>query len=406
MYRRSFIFLAAPSSRLWWSPYGKSDRAGDVTGLKPGVGHGGSAPRELFQRTTWHRQSHYAVSAGGRGAAETDAAGVSSSSASPNSSSSPGSGRKKSYAEAAAGPLGTASSAGRQQGIHMYANKENAWDGYTDDRFYGAKRFREYWRRMLADRGVRYYIFAVVVLMMAAGAKLWQMQNEQRSQNGLLGPRKKNYRSRLTVVLDVDETLLSYGDKAFRLKAGLVARPYLAELLDYLTSIDAEVVLWAACSERYMRQVLGVIDPSGVRVSQYITRDKEWFSKDNYYEKNVLWLKRPLENVLIIENRPLSVRNCNANAILVDDFIRGEYMDTGQDHPANDHALRTIKNIIEDLETSGMAVPEYLANTKVRNPEIKEIPCHLAIRQLPDEIARGVFYFVGDKFKASPATIK
>ncbi|KPA84229.1 putative mitochondrial TFIIF-stimulated CTD phosphatase [Leptomonas pyrrhocoris] len=397
MYRRSFILLAAPSSRVWWSPYGKPDRTGETTGTQPDFGHSGSAPRDLFQRTTRHRQSHYAVSAGGRRVAEP------SSSSSPDSSSvaSAGAGRKKkSYAEAAAGPLGTAGSAGQQQAMHMYANKENAWEGYTDDCFYGAKRFREYWHRMLADRGVRYYVFTVVVMVMAAGAKLWQMQTAQRAQNGLLGPRKKNYRSRLTVVLDVDETLLSYGDKAFRLKAGLVPRPYLAELLDYLTSIDAEVVLWAACSERYMRQVLGIIDPSGVRVTQYITRDKEWFSKDNYYEKNVLWLKRPLEDTIIIENRPLSVRNCNANAILVDDFIRGEYMDTGQDHPANDHALRTIKNIIEDLETSGMPVPEYLANAKVRNPEIKEIPCHLAIRQLPDEIARGVFYFIGDKMKA------
>jgi hypothetical protein len=391
MYRRSFFALAAPSSRVWWSPYGKSDRTGEVTGTTPGLGHSGSAPRDLFQRTTRHRQSHYAVSDGG------------SSAASSSSSAAASAGRKKSYAEAAAGPLGTARSAAQQQAVHMYANKENAWDGYTDDRFYGAKRFREYWQRMLSDRGVRYYVFTVVVLMTAAGAKLWQMQNAQRAQNGLLGPRKKNYRSRLTVVLDVDETLLSYGDKAFRLKAGLVPRPYLAELLDYLTSIDAEVVLWAACSERYMRQVLGIIDPNGVRVSQYVARDKEWFSKDNYYEKNVLWLKRPLEDTIIIENRPLSVRNCNANAILVDDFIRGEYMDNGQDHPANDHALRTIKSIIEDLETSGMAVAEYLANPKVRNPEIKEIPCHLAIRQLPDEIARGVFYFVGDKFKTKNA---
>lgn len=395
MYRRSFLRLAAPPSRMWWTPYGKTDRFGDVTGTNPSIGHAGSAPRELFQRTARHRQSHYAVSAGGRGAAEqsADASG-------PSSTSGPG--RKKSYAETAAGALG----AGRdqQKGVHMYANKENAWDGYTDDRYYGAKRMKEYWNRMLGDRGVRYYIFTVVVVMMAAGAKLWQMQNNQRAQNGLLGPRKKAYRSRLTVVLDVDETLLSYGDKAFRLKAGMVPRPYLVELLDYLTSIDAEVVLWSACSERYMRQVLGIIDPSGVRVSQYITRDKEWFSQDNYYEKNVLWLKRPLEDTLIIENRPLSVRNCNANAILVDDFIRGEYMDTGQDHPANDHALRTIRKVIEDLETSGMPVPEYLADAKRRDPEIKEIPCHLAFRQLPDEIARGVFYFVGDKFRSPTAS--
>lgn len=389
MFRRSSRVLTPLGA---WSPFGRPDRTGDATGKKPRLGDTGSAPRDLFQRTARHRQSHYAVSAGGRGAADRVA-----------DAPTPPSARKKTYAEVAAGPLGTASSAGAQQGVHLYANKENAWDGYTDDRFYGARRFREYWHRMLADRGVRYYFFTIIVLMTAATAKLWQMQNLQRAEYGLLGPRKKQYRSRLTIVLDVDETIVSYGDKAFRLKAGLVPRPYLAELLNYLTSIDAEVVLWSASSERYMRQVLGVIDPSGVRVSQYLTRDKEWFTQDNYYEKNILWLKRPPEDTLIIENRALSVRNCNANAILVDDFIRGEYMDTGQDYPVNDHALLTIKRVIEDLETSGLPVADYLADRKRRNGDIKEVPCHLAVRQLPDEIARGVFYFIGDKYKLKGA---
>ncbi|KAH9588842.1 FCP1 homology domain [Trypanosoma melophagium] len=286
-----------------------------------------------------------------------------------------------------------------QSSIHMYANKENAWDGYTDDRFYGAKRLKEYWKRMLKDRGVQYYLFGTIIIAAAGGSKLWQLQESQKRSVGLIGPKKKPYRSRLTVVMDVDETILSYGDKAFRMKAGMIPRPYLAELLDYLSSIDAEVVLWSACSERYMRQVLSVIDPTGVRISQYIVGNRDWFTHDNYYEKNICWLKRPLEDTLIVENRALSVRNCNANAILVDDFIRGEYMDTGQDHPPNDQALRTLKSIIQDLEQSGRPVPEYLADAKHRNKDIKEIPCHLAFRQLPDELARGVFYFVGAKYK-------
>ncbi|CBH09542.1 hypothetical protein, conserved [Trypanosoma brucei gambiense DAL972] len=288
--------------------------------------------------------------------------------------------------------------------IHMYANKENAWKDYTDDRFYGAKRMKEYWVRMMYDRGARYYVLATLVAIMLAGSKLWSLQEKQKRLLGLIGPKKKNYRSRLTVVLDVDETIVSYGDKAFRMKAGLVPRPYLAELLDYLSFIDAEVVLWSACSERYMQQVLNVIDPSGIRVSQCIVRNRDWFTGDNYYEKNILWLKRPLEDTLIVENRPLSVRNCNANAILVDDFIRAEYMDTGKDYPSNDNALRTLKAIIQDLHESGLPVKEYLADAKRRNKDIKEIPCHLAFRQLPDELARGVFYFIGEKYKHSSAS--
>lgn len=314
--------------------------------------------------------------------------------------SSAGGGGGKSYAERAAGPM---ASAGVASSVHMYANKENAWQGYTDDRFYGAKRLREYWRRLMSDRGVKYYFCGMIIALIGASAYLYQLEAKQKHEHGLLGPKKKRFRSRLTVIFDVDETILSYGDKAYRMKAGMVPRPYLAELLDYLSSIDAEVILWSACSDRYMRQVLGVIDPDGVRVSQYLTRDRDWFTNDHFYEKNILWLKRPLEDTLIIENRPLSVRNCNANAILVDDFIRGEYMDTGQDYPPNDSALLSIKHVIEDLEASGTPVPEYLQDTRKRRADIKEIPCHLAMRQMPDELARGVFFFVGDKFKPTAA---
>lgn len=283
---------------------------------------------------------------------------------------------------------------------HLYANKENAWEQYTDDPYYGARRFKEYFARVAKDRAVRYYFLGILLLLAGAWAKLYQLEQEQRATEGLLGPKKKKYRSRLTVVLDVDETIVSFGDKAFRMKAGLIARPYLAELLDYLSSIDAEVILWSACSERYMRQVLHVIDPSGIRISQYITKSKLWFSSDNFYEKNVLWLKRDLKDVLFIENRPLSVRNCNGNSILLDDFIRGEYMETGQDHPINDQALRVVKEIVQTLEQTGAPVPEYLNDVEHRHPGIKEIPCHHAIRQLPEELARGVFFFLGNKFKA------
>mmetsp|Transcript_51740 Transcript_51740/g.59440 ORF Transcript_51740/g.59440 Transcript_51740/m.59440 type:complete len:342 (+) Transcript_51740:79-1104(+) len=283
--------------------------------------------------------------------------------------------------------------------VHMYASKENAWEGFTDDRFYGLKRLKEYWRRLLRDRGIRYYLFGTIIIMGGAGGKLWSMQEELKRETGLLGPKKKHFRSRLTVVLDLDETIVSYGDKAFRMRAGMVPRPYLAELLDFLCEIDAEVILWSACSDRYMKQVLQVIDPSGQRITQTITRSNDWFTHDHFYEKNLAWIKRNMNDVVMIENRALAARNCNANTILVDDFIRGEYMDTGQDHPVHDRALKVVKEVLQDLEKSGRPVAEYLADTEKRHKEIKEIPCHLAVRQLPDEIARGVYYFIGDKFR-------
>ena len=289
--------------------------------------------------------------------------------------------------------------------VHMYSSKDRAFEGMNDDSSYGWMRLREYIRKIWSEKGARTYLTFMGFAITFGGIFLWKVQEDTQFREGLIGPKKKMYKSRLTVVMDVDETILSYGDKAFRLRAGLVPRPYLAELFDYLNSIDAEVVLWSACSDRYMKQILNNIDPQGIRISQYIVRDNTWFTRDNWYEKNIRWLNRSLDHCIIIENRPAAVRSCNSNALLVPDFIRGEYMDDGQDWPRNDHALRTVKEIIQALEENGMPVDAYLANKKKRHKEVQEIPCHLAMRQLPDELAVGTFYFIGDKFKPAAGGI-
>jgi hypothetical protein len=283
--------------------------------------------------------------------------------------------------------------------VHLYSSKENAFQGFSDERGYGMMRMKQFMRKMWSEKGSRWYISLTLFGILIGGYVMFRQRDEVYLRDGLIGPKKKIYRSRLTVVLDVDETIVSYGDKAFRMRAGLVTRPYLAELLDYLNEIDAEVILWSACSNRYMKHVLQAIDPNGTRVSQFLVRDDVWYVRDGFYEKNIRWLNRGLDNVVVIENRATPVRNCNSNAILVPDFIRGEYMDNGQDYPPNDKALLYIKEILEDLEKSGLPVDAYLRDPKRRHKEINEIPCHLAMRQLPDELAVGNFYFVQDKFK-------
>ena len=284
----------------------------------------------------------------------------------------------------------------------MYANKERAQAVYPGDNAnIGRRLLLSHWRQHRNDRGAKYYILGSLLLTAAGGTFLYNTQSEMLAVSGLAGGKLKQYRSRLTVVFDLDETIVSYGDKAFRLKAGMVPRPYLAELLDYLSEIDAEVIVWAASSERYVKQVLQVIDPLGTRISKFIVRSNDWFTNDRFYEKNLFWLKRDMDSTIMIENRAMSIRNCNANAILVEDFLRGEFMDDGKDFPPNDNALKTVKEVVQALEESGMKVSDYLSNPKIRHNEIKEIPCHLAINQLPDEIARGVFFYIGDKYKPS-----
>jgi hypothetical protein len=287
----------------------------------------------------------------------------------------------------------------------MYANKESAMCGYTTDRTFGLKRVKDVCKNFWKDKAARYYFVGMFFLIIGGGMLLMTKYDDQRQIQGLLGAKRKKYKSRLTVVLDVDETICSYGDKAYRLKASLVPRPYLAEFLDYLNSIDAEVILWSACSERYMKSVVHAIDPNGVRISSFLTRDNTWYTDDHYYEKNLRWLGRDLDTTVFFENRPLSIRACNHNSVLVDDFIRGEYMDNGEDYPRHDTALKEAMQIVKELhEKTELTVPEYLDNPEVRYKGIKTIPCHLAMRQMPDELAVGNFHFIGDKYKPGGQT--
>ena len=156
----------------------------------------------------------------------------------------------------------------RAKPVHMYANKEQgAANIFNIDRpEISWERAKITGRRLWSDRWAKYY-FGTSIIFIFIGVYYSSMQYQlMESQHGLCGPKRKQYKSRLTVVLDVDETLISFGDKAYRLRGSVKPRPYLSELLDLCAKIDAEVILWSAGSDRYMRAVLMAIDPAGLRV--------------------------------------------------------------------------------------------------------------------------------------------
>ena len=290
------------------------------------------------------------------------------------------------------------------QPVHLFSNKERSTIGGVPQT---TGEIRAELSRSLHSMFSNKYWRSYVLFIFGTGCCVYtylhfrMRWNAQLRSSPLLPPKRRSYKSRLTVVLDIDETLLSYGDKAYRLNATFAPRPYLAELLDYLVTIDAEVVVWSAASHRYNQAVLSVLDPAGVRVSELINRDASWFVDTPFYRKDAQWLGRDMRDLLMVENRAMSVAKCNNNSVLVEDFIRAEYMDTGRDFPQNDKALKYIKEIVQDLTDKypTMSVPDYLADREKRHPALHSIPCHLAIRQLPDEIAEGEFHFVGNKYR-------
>lgn len=138
----------------------------------------------------------------------------------------------------------------------------------------------------------------------------------------LLPPKKAS--TVLTVVLDLDETLVSN-----RRTADPIPRPYVQAVLHRLRDKpNVEVVLWTASIKDVARSVLAALHEEDEECcfDHTIFRNKFWFTKGSH-TKDLRLLGRPMDKVLIVEN---SIHCCKLNpynAILVEDY-RGEETDS------------------------------------------------------------------------------
>lgn len=156
----------------------------------------------------------------------------------------------------------------------------------------------------------------------------------------LLPPQRPQHRGRLTVVLDLDGTLVStYTVKrAPAVPRGLmrsyvvgkggplnadgvfvVERPGLREFLASLCQV-AEVVLFTAGLEDYARPIVEAIDPDGVLFTACLYRPATIESK--YYQcvKDMSRLGRPLARTVLVDDTPLAFLNQPHNGIPVFSF--------------------------------------------------------------------------------------
>eukprot|EP01012_Entosiphon_sulcatum_P027704 TRINITY_DN33414_c0_g1_i1.p1 TRINITY_DN33414_c0_g1~~TRINITY_DN33414_c0_g1_i1.p1 ORF type:complete len:260 (-),score=31.45 TRINITY_DN33414_c0_g1_i1:58-813(-) len=156
-------------------------------------------------------------------------------------------------------------------------------------------------------------------------------------------PPKKRDDKKITVVLDLDETLI------YAREGPLYARPHLEELLAFLGA-HCETVVWTAGVRAYAQAVIRNIDPTGV-IDHCIYRHEKWFTGQAGYAKDLQLVGRDLNHVIIIENTPDCIRGHEENGILVSDYEGGE---------SADNTLPAITKLLEDLVTAGVTVPEYL----------------------------------------------
>jgi hypothetical protein len=156
---------------------------------------------------------------------------------------------------------------------------------------------------------------------------------------------------RLTVVLDLDETLV-------RLREGPVfVRPHAKLLFETLKAIEGiEVIIWTCATEKYARYALSCV-PSAT-FHHIISRDARWYAGEGQPAvKNLRWLGRDLGRCVQIDNCPVAVSANPDHCILVQDIP--------ECLPMNDNTLEHVAHAIAHILGTNEPVDDALASCEL-----------------------------------------
>eukprot|EP01064_Diplonema_japonicum_P037820 TRINITY_DN898_c1_g2_i1.p1 TRINITY_DN898_c1_g2~~TRINITY_DN898_c1_g2_i1.p1 ORF type:complete len:342 (+),score=70.35 TRINITY_DN898_c1_g2_i1:60-1028(+) len=167
----------------------------------------------------------------------------------------------------------------------------------------------------------------------------------------LLPPQDPAHHNKVTVVFDLDETLVSNRKPGV---SAAIARNYLIHMFQLLKGL-VEVVLWTASTEDTGKPVVRQIDPKGEFFHHVLYRSPKWFT-DGSHTKDLTLLGRDMDKVVIVENTPNCCKFNPQNALIVEDFIG--------DLQATDRTLLCVATVIRGLVESvkkGGTVTSYLS---------------------------------------------
>lgn len=174
----------------------------------------------------------------------------------------------------------------------------------------------------------------------------------QEADKELVAPKEAHLKDRLTIVLDLDETLI------YAREGPLYGRPGLDELMLFLKD-NCEAIVWTAGVKAYAQAVVRNIDKHDA-IRHTVYRHKKWFTGMAGYNKDLTLLGRDLNTTLIVENTPDCVRGNEANGILVADYEGGELEDNTL--PA---ILMLLKDLVQRRNSEGITVPQYIATSSL-----------------------------------------
>ena len=145
--------------------------------------------------------------------------------------------------------------------------------------------------------------------------------------------KKKDKNKIFTLVLDLDETLISFHRDEYGI--GIIKpRPYLFKFLKEMSKIY-ELIIFTAASKEYADPILDLIDKNKIYFDKRLYR-QHTIIKDNLVIKDLSKLGRDLSKVIILDNIPQNYDLQKENGI----FIRNFYGDD------NDDALKELIPIL------------------------------------------------------------
>ena len=148
---------------------------------------------------------------------------------------------------------------------------------------------------------------------------------------------KKDRKKVFTLVLDLDETLISFRrDENGR--GILKYRPYLQQFLTEMSK-KYELIIFTAGTKEYADPILDLIDKKKIFFDKRLYRNHA-IMKDDIYIKDLSKLGRDLSKVIILDNMPQNYELQKENGI----FIRNYY---GEDK--DDNALRELIPILNKI---------------------------------------------------------
>ena len=180
------------------------------------------------------------------------------------------------------------------------------------------------------------------------------------------------YSKKITLILDLDETLVCFKINKYNCQTGnVIFRPGLIQILNKLYPLF-DLVIWTVATKEYADAILDLIEKDKIYFSARLYREHATID-NNIYVKDLSKLGRPLDSIIIVDDKESSYRLQKENGILIKPFM-GSKSECQKDFILNDLFI-ILKRIMLDKSKDvriGISNMKYEIQQKITNIKLNE----------------------------------